>query len=112
MKDVDFIDKTLIRLKREYGKDELVASLLKQISEKDIEIGKLNSEIDYLQNELQSDKDKKEFNKNVAIDTRKEEMYQKILTINKKRQKDNKRLRIDIKDLINKNYILQQKLNM
>jgi DNA helicase TIP49 (TBP-interacting protein) len=34
----DFIERTVIKLQRAYGKDELVAHLNKKISEKDIEI--------------------------------------------------------------------------
>jgi len=40
----DFIKRTVIKLQRAYGKDELVAHLNKKISEKDIEIGALKAE--------------------------------------------------------------------
>ena len=46
----DYIDRILIKLKRKYGKDELVATLIKQIKEDQIKIGQLSSEIDYLKN--------------------------------------------------------------
>ena len=43
-----WLDDTLIALKRTYGKDEYVAALLNEISKRDVEIGKLNSEIQHL----------------------------------------------------------------
>lgn len=46
--NTEFYDGVLIKLHRKYGKDELVSSLTKNISEKDVEIGKLKSYIDEL----------------------------------------------------------------
>ena len=48
-KSSDFIGRALIRLEREYGKDELVLSLKSTISSKDVEIGQLKSYIDELE---------------------------------------------------------------
>ena len=45
----DYIGRALIRLEREYGKDELVLSLKSIISSKDVEIGQLKSYIDELE---------------------------------------------------------------
>ena len=42
----------LIKLYRKYSKDEVLCFLRKELSKKDIENGKLNSEILYLENEL------------------------------------------------------------
>lgn len=74
-----FFDNVLIKLKRQYKKDELVSALTKQLSEKDLEIGKLLSEIDYLksghenlENKLKSHKD---LNKEAKIEVRKEGLY-------------------------------------
>ena len=72
----DFFDRTILKLKRKYGKDELVSSLVKQIQEKDLEIGKLKSEIDFLNDELKSKKEIKEINKEAKIRLRMDEMYQ------------------------------------
>ena len=44
----EWLDDTLLSLKRTYGKDEYVAALLVEVSKRDIEIGQLNSEIQYL----------------------------------------------------------------
>ena len=71
----DYIDRTLIKLKRKYGKDELVASLIKQIKEDQIKIGQLSSEIDYLKNELESKKYQTEINKTARIEARKDELF-------------------------------------
>ena len=71
----DYIDRTLIKLKRKYGKDELVATLIKQIKEDNIKIGQLSSEIDYLRNELEVKKYNLEINKVARIEIRKDELF-------------------------------------
>ena len=71
----DYIDRTIIKLKRKYGKDELVATLIKQIKEDQVLIGQLSSEIDYLRNELESKKYQVEINKIARIDARKDELF-------------------------------------
>ena len=40
----DYIEKVVLRLKREYSKDELVAHLSKKLTEAEMEIGMLKSE--------------------------------------------------------------------
>lgn len=45
----NYFDRALIRLHREYGKDELVLSLKSEISQKNVEIGQLKSYIDELE---------------------------------------------------------------
>ena len=57
-KKTNFLDDTILRLRREYSKDEVVSALSKQISEKDIEIGKLKSYVDELEYTIQLPKDK------------------------------------------------------
>ena len=44
-----YIDNVLIKLRREYSKDELVSALSKRLSEAEIENGKLKSYIDELE---------------------------------------------------------------
>ena len=44
----DFFVRQVENLNRQYGKDELVASLNKQISDQSVEIGQLKSEVDHL----------------------------------------------------------------
>jgi hypothetical protein len=100
----DFFDRALIKLNRKYGKDELVLSLKKEIKDKDIEIGSLKSEIDFLTDELSSKKQqlklKKEIDKAASIELRKEKQYQQILTENKNNQKTIRTFRKEKEELI------------
>lgn len=82
-KKSDYIDRTIIKLKRKYGKDELVAHLNNTIREKDIEIGQLKSEIDYLSNELKIDKETREINRQARAQQKKDDNYKQILQQNK-----------------------------
>lgn len=107
----DYIERTMIKLQRQYSKDELVAALLKQISEKDIEIGKLCAEVDYLQNELRSNKEQKEINKLARVEARKEELYRMKIEENQKQRAEIKELKMVQSDLISKNIALQTKLS-
>ena len=111
MSESDYIERTIIKLRRQYGKDELVAALLKQISKKDIELGKLSAEIYYLQNELQSDKEQKEINRLAKVEARKEELYRMKVEDNRKQRAEIKQLRMIRNDLIAKNHALQTKLS-
>ena len=88
----DYFDNVLIKLKREYGKDEAVAALIKQVKEKDLEIGKLSAEIDYLNSEIESNKEQKEINMLAKVEARKDEMYQIQLQTNRKQRKKIKEL--------------------
>jgi hypothetical protein len=49
-----YIDNVLIKLRREYSKDELVSALSKRLSEAEIENGKLKSYIDELESKIES----------------------------------------------------------
>jgi predicted RNase H-like nuclease (RuvC/YqgF family) len=49
---MDNFDNVLIKLRRQYSKDETVAALSKKISELEIENGALKSEIEHLEFEL------------------------------------------------------------
>jgi thiamine phosphate synthase YjbQ (UPF0047 family) len=87
-----YTDRALIKLHRKYGKDELIQSLEKQLSEKNVEIGQLKSEIDHLTNELTIKQIDKALNDEITRETRKEELYKNILDINKDLSKRNKDL--------------------
>lgn len=52
-KSTNYIDDTLIRLRRQYSLDETVSALNKKISELEIELGKANAYIDELEDEKQ-----------------------------------------------------------
>lgn len=105
----DFYDRTLIRLKRQYGKDEVVAALIKKLSEAETEIGKLSAEIDYLQNELQSNKEQKEINRMAKVEARKEELYRLKVEETRKQRAEIKQLRHLRNDLICKCSALEKK---
>ena len=74
MKDGDI----LIKLKRKFGKDELVLFLNKRIKELEIEKGKLLSEIDFLN--YQNKQDRYQYRKSIS-------QIRKELLTNKKRKK-------------------------
>ena len=74
MKDEDI----LIKLKRKFGKDELVLFLNKRIKELEIEKGKLLSEIDFLN--YQNKQDRCQYRKSIL-------QIRKELLTNKKRKK-------------------------
>ena len=104
MQKKDYIDRTIIKLRRKYSKDELVSALNNQLRQKDMEIGKLNSEIDYLENneeilqkEIIALKNKLKFHEDIResakIEARKEELYKIQLAENKKLRKELKSLR-------------------
>jgi cell shape-determining protein MreC len=50
---MSYIDNVLIKLRREYSKDELVSALSKRLSEAEIENGKLKSYIDELEDSIE-----------------------------------------------------------
>lgn len=90
---MDYIDKTLIRLKRQYSKDEVVASLTKKLTEAEIENGKLSAEIQNLEFKLSENINKKEEDKLARIEARKNKLFQNALAQNKKMRKQVSELR-------------------
>jgi len=104
-----WLNNTLISLKRTYSKDEYVAALLKQLSEKNIEIGKLKSEVQHLTNELGENftsKQKRAIKQAAMIECYKEEAYVKIKKENTLLKKDIDRYRAANSELISKNLYL------
>jgi len=106
----DYIERALIKLKRQYSKDEVVSLLFKQISEKDFLIGQQQSEIDELKFELEKI-NKNTINKYAKIKARKDELYNNLLNINNKKIKEVRELTRLRDDLIAKNFALQKELN-
>lgn len=85
----DFIDRTVLRLRREYESHEIIGAFVKEIRKKDIEIGKLKSEIQHLISELKKItrefdhiKEKK-VNSIARIEVRKDELYNILSQKNK-----------------------------
>lgn len=50
------MEDVLIKLRRKYSENEMIQALYKVLSEKNIEIGKLKSEIEFLNEELKNKK--------------------------------------------------------
>ncbi|MDD3875499.1 MAG: hypothetical protein PHT69_02700 [Bacteroidales bacterium] len=120
MPEKDYINRTIIKLRRKYGKDELVAALNTQLSEKDVEIGKLSSEIAFLEDkadkltkEVLSLSGKLKFHENkwesAKIECRKEELYQHQLKDNSRLRKELKELRLKYNDVFAKLIYLKNK---
>lgn len=93
----DFIERTLIRLRREYSKDEVVSALSKQISEKDVEIGQLKSEIEHLNHLLRQKEDETALNREARKEAKKELLYKQQLNTIQALQNKNKDL-IKVRD--------------
>lgn len=80
----DYIERTILQLRREYGKDELVAALIKQISEREIEIGKLKAEIDEANDKVEKirarliSERKKKIDVSAEKEIKKDELYVKL----------------------------------
>ena len=106
---MDFFDRTLLTLKRHYSKDEVVAVLIKKLSEKEIEVGKLSAEVDYLQSKLQSNLDQKEINRAGKKMARKDELYKLKVEESINQIKEIKKLKQTRDALIAKCYALEKK---
>lgn len=126
MKSDDYFDNVLIKLKRQYKKDEVLNAIIKQNSEYEIEIGKLKSEIDYLNDKIKKIKEKNEINKDIEllkenhkkelsklksdlkqelnIEIQKEFKESKLRLENVEQKKTITKLRQNINDLISKMY--------
>jgi len=108
---MDYCERTLLKLRRQYDKDEVVSALYKKLSDQEIEIGKLKSEIDFLNSELQPDKERKEIIRISKIEARKNELYQMKVEEIKKQRKEIRQLRNQKNDLIAKCYNLEKLAN-
>lgn len=109
----DFINRTVLKLNRKYGKDELVAYLAKQLSEKDVEIGKLTSELQHLNSELEKVKldneNNKEINRAAKVEARKSELFETLRNETKAVRLRNKQLTQTNNELVHKLCMMQKK---
>lgn len=121
-KQNDYIDRTVLKLCRKYSKDELVAHLVKRNSENDIQLGKLDAEIQHLnhQNQQQAAEierlqnmvaNNKQLNKQASIEIKKNELYQQQLQINNQLRKRNKTITETNHNLIAKLTVLEKNEN-
>ena len=92
-KNKTYYDRTLIKLKRKYSKDETVAALIKELKEANTHIGKLNSEVLYLENKIKESNENKKIKRRAKCEIVKEELYQKMIDKNEKQKKEIEQLK-------------------
>lgn len=107
----EYIDRVVLKLRREYGKDELVAFLNKQMKEKDFELGVLKSEVDHLESVINGDSDKLEAIRKAKDEAMKDELYSFQKEENKRLKKEVKSLKKLRDELFSKNVHLKNKLS-
>ena len=111
--DHDYIDRTILKLRREYSKDELVAALNKQLEEKDVEIGKLTAQVHELEDQLGIEridaeelaklkKKKHEEDKAIRKEIKESQLYKQQKEQLKNRKEEIKGLRSRISDQVSK----------
>ncbi|MDV3750625.1 hypothetical protein CMU19_04360 [Elizabethkingia anophelis] len=101
-------DDVLIKLHRQFGKDELVALMKKKLSEAQVEIGKLNSEIDELK-----DSEAKETRLTLAREKSKKSEEQRVVQMKKNYKNISNRLltaKNDVYKLISENASLKREV--
>lgn len=105
-------ENVLVHLRRHYGKDEMVAYVIKRIRELKIELGQANSEIDHLNEELNKTIKNKNLNQETDKEARKEAKKEEIFKQNREEilnlRAKNKRLSKDNSDLIVKLLTLEK----
>jgi inorganic pyrophosphatase/exopolyphosphatase len=96
---VKYIDNVLLKLRRQYEKDEVLSAFIKKISELEVENGKLTSYIQELEDKLHQksllnggEKWFKKYNQQLGI-------VNILVAKNKKYKEQNKELRNEIKSL-------------
>lgn len=107
----DYIDRTILKLRRKYSKDELVAALNKQLVSKDIEIGKLKAEIDYLNDLLIKKNNEQILSKEEIRKAIKDKDRENLVNRNTQLQKRNRDLQNRVNDLLSKLLAAERKLN-
>ena len=92
----DFFDDVLIKLKREYQKDEILAAIIKENSKLIVEIGKLKSEMAKIKFNNNFKKKSEIQHLEYEIETKKEIDEKEIVEYKKKLTKEiNKEIRLD-----------------
>lgn len=99
---MDYIDKVLIKLKRDYSRDELVSALYKKITELEIEKGKLSAEISHLEHEAKYNVSSKIIIRYAKVELSKEKIYINQLNENKKLINVNIQLKNSVNELLSK----------
>jgi predicted RNase H-like nuclease (RuvC/YqgF family) len=104
--DKDFYDDVLIKLKRKYGKDELVASLNKEISELKIELGKEKAYIQEL--EFEKENGIVHHNEKISKEAKLDELYQLQKQENKRLRTELQKAKTTNRELIHRLALLQK----
>lgn len=105
------MERALIRLHRQYGKDELVATLKKQLADAKVESGKLKAEVDHLMHELDLLRNDRDAKLQGRIEAKKEEFTAEVIAENKRLKAELKTL-TDLRDrLMCKVFALERSLN-
>ena len=110
MKETNYEDRVLLKLRRQYSKDETVAALSKALSVKEREVGELLSEVDFLKEELEKLQKETDVTKEERKALKRESLYQDLLQTNKRSLSELKQLRAQKCDLVGRCYIAEQKL--
>lgn len=120
-KKTDYIDNTLIKLVRQYSKDETIAALSKKLAEVEIEKGQALSyiqELEDLYNQMQKgyvvlvekyNKTKQRLN-DLDIEARKNDLIKSAEAAKAELRKQLKRLRENNAELVNKICVLENQI--
>jgi uncharacterized protein (DUF2164 family) len=106
----DYIGRTILKLRRKYSKDELVAALNKLLIEKDIEIGTLKAEIDFLTHKLNNEIDEKKVSYDAKVLAKADALREDVLMQNRKLREINNDYKNRINTLIAQNVSLQRRI--
>jgi hypothetical protein len=110
MKEINYEDRLLLRLRREYSKDEVVNAISIALSKKEQEVGELLSEIDFLKEEIESYKKDTDLKKEERKALKREDLYQNLLQQNKRVLAEVKRIRHEKSELVTRCYYAEQKV--
>ncbi len=96
---MSYDDNVLIKLRRDYSKDEVVLHLINVVKESKIEIGKLSSYVDELKHTIDLKKNEiKELNKKIA-NARQLHKVRQLEEKIKKTNRENERIKLENKEI-------------
>jgi|AntRauTorckE6833_2_1112554.scaffolds.fasta_scaffold00056_32 hypothetical protein len=105
---MDYNDRVLISLRRQYSENETVAALSKKITDLEVENGKLISEIQHLEYQNKGVCENTKLSKRDKLEKKKEEAIPSLKNTQKLR-KENKSLKQQRSDLMYQVLMLKQK---
>lgn len=107
-----YFDNVLIKLKRKYSKNETISALSKKLTEVEIELGKSIAYIQELEHEKQCFESYKLKNQNNELEAKKDKLYIMRSEENSKLNSELKKIRKTNKELVNKIYLLENKMQL